>query len=93
MDIYKFNRIKNLSEEEANRLVLWYRVHYYISKHIDKNDWLKNPPGSLKTTNLIKFETNTKKKDNYNLVLYTLSDFGIPDPKLNILKSLVFVLR
>ena len=83
----KFNRIKNLSEHEANMISLWYRVHYYISKHIDKDDWLKNSENSLRTTNLIKFVTDTKKKDDYNLVLYTLSDFGIPDPKLNILKS------
>lgn len=68
----KYDTITDISSKEAETIALWYRTMWYAENfHFDKSkNW--------KTFNLLLFQLKLK---NDNLVVYTLSDFGIKNPK------------
>lgn len=72
----KANMITNININEADAIALWYRTHIYYERNMIKNNIFKN----FKTTNLIKYQLQDKG-DIY--VIFTLVDYGIPDPKPN----------
>ena len=68
----KYDGLKHVSLSEADSIALWYRTMWYALDRyfITLKNW--------KTFNLIMFEIKNK---DYHLTIYTLSDFGIKNPK------------
>lgn len=68
----KYNAIKDIDLFQSDSLALWFRTMWYAGnwRFPDNKNW--------KTFNLILFELEFK---NEIYVMYTLSDYGIKDPK------------
>jgi hypothetical protein len=70
------NMFKNVEPFEADRLALWFRASIYLEKNLLEF----NRFNKMKTTNLILFEHEIDKDP---IVVYTLIDYEIKDPKFN----------
>ena len=68
----KYNCISDVNDQECYLLAIWYRTMFYYYK-------LKYR--SAKTNNLLIFEIT--EVDGDEIILYTLSDYGIKDPIKN----------
>lgn len=71
----KYKKILNVDKKTADSLALWFRTTFFTYGFHYPSD------KDMKTFNLIKFEMELDK--NKQLIMYTLSDYGIKDPDKN----------